>query len=98
MEWDLYLTLKTAGIAVFVFAGGFSVSRALGISRPKAYVLNAVAVLAGFVVSRLWYILQHVYGSEEYQFRQMNSLWAAASAWDDAGAVLYGWILGGTQA
>ncbi len=96
MDWDLYLVLKTAGIVVFVFAGGVAAAKTLNISREKAYLINASAVIVGFVVNRLWYIIQHIYGSEEYAFRSITQLADAWGAWDDAGSVLYGWILGGT--
>ena len=92
MEWDLYLFLKCAGIAVFVFAGGASVSKALGISRSKAYLINSAAVFVALAGSRTWFIVQHYFGSEPYV---VENLW---DAWDNAGSVLYGWILGGTFA
>ena len=92
MEWDLYLILKCAGIAVFVFAGGASVSKALGISRSKAYLINSAAVFAALAGSRIWYMIQHYFGSEPYQ---IESLW---DAWNNAGSVLYGWVIGGTLA
>ncbi len=90
MTWDFYLTLKVGGIAVFVFAGGMAVAKTLGISREKAYFINAVAVFVGFVSSRVWYIVQHYFGSDPYE---MSSL---LKTWDDAGSVLYGWVIGGT--
>ena len=92
MEWDLYLFLKCAGIAVFVFAGGASVSKAFGISRSKAYLIQAAAVFAAFAGSRLWFIIQHYFGSETYQIQGFRD------AWDNAGSVLYGWVIGGTLA
>jgi prolipoprotein diacylglyceryltransferase len=95
MSWDLYLTLKVGGIAVFVFAGGLAVTKNLPLSRAQAYFFNAVAVAAGFTASRLWYILQHLWGREEYEYRSILQI---GEAWDLAGAVLYGWVLGGTLA
>jgi prolipoprotein diacylglyceryltransferase len=96
MTWDLYLILKTGGIAVFVFAGGISVAKALNISRERAYFINASAVIVGFIINRFWYIIQHIFGKEEYAFRSITQFGEAWAAWDDAGSVLYGWILGGT--
>ena len=90
MEWDLYLFLKCAGIAVLVFAGGYSISRAFNISRSKAYLINSAAVFAAFAGSRIWYIVQHYYGSEPYVFTSLRD------AWDNSGSVLYGWVIGGT--
>lgn len=95
MTWDIYLILKVGGIAVFVFAGGIAASRGLGITREKAYLINAVSVVCGYFVNRLWYIIQHVYGSEPYEYRSLANAW---DAWNDAGSVLYGWVLGGTLA
>ena len=92
IDWDLYLVFKIAGIAVFVFAGGLAASRNLGISRSKVYLINSTAVFAGFVTSKFWYILQHYFGREPYEVTDFFD------AWDDAGSVLYGWILGGTLA
>ena len=93
MNWDLYLILKVGGIAVFVFAGGVSAAKRLGISREKGYFINAVAVFVGFIVNRVWYIVQHVYGNDRYEYRSLSQAW---NAWNDAGSVLYGWLLGGT--
>src|SRR5690349_4136326 len=89
MTWDLYLTLKTGGIAVFVFAGGLSVSKNLPVTRAQAWFFNSVAVFAGFALSRIWYIVQHVYGGDPYDYA---GFWPA---WDQAGSVLYGWVIGG---
>ena len=89
MDWDFYLTVKVGGIVVFIFAGGIAAARALKLTRSKAFFINTCAVLAGYFVSTSWYILQHLYGREPYDF--INFL----SAWNGAGAVLYGWIIGG---
>ena len=90
MDWDFYLTVKVGGIAVFIFFGGIAVSKKLGISRAKAFFINALAAYAGYLVSTSWYIIQQVFGSDPYVFGDLFT------AWDEAGAVLYGWILGGT--
>ena len=92
MDWDFYLTVKVGGIAVFIFVGGIAVSRKLGISRAKAFFINAVAVYAGYLLSTSWYIVQHLLGSDAYDFGNIFQ------AWDEAGAVLYGWVIGGTLA
>lgn len=92
MQWDLYLTLKVGGIAVFIFAGGRAVARSLGIRRERAFFINGTAAFAGYLVSTLWYIVQHLFGKEPYEFVD------PVYAWGDAGAVLYGWVLGGTAA
>ena len=92
MTWDLYLFLKCAGIAVFVFVGGALVSRAFRISRSKAYLIQSFAVFAALAGSRLWFIIQHYFGKEAYD---PSSFW---NAWDNSGSVLYGWVLGGTFA
>ncbi len=92
MTWDSYLILKVAGIVVFVFAGGLSASGNLSLSRAKTYFINAVAVLVGFACSRLWYIVQHYFGSEPYKIKDF------LTTWNDSGAVLYGWVIGGTLA
>ncbi len=90
MTWDLYLFLKCAGIAVFVFWGGQVVSRNLGIPCDKAFFINAAAVFAAFAGSRAWYVIQHIYGGDPYE---ITGLW---DAWENAGSVLYGWVIGGT--
>ena len=92
MNWDLYLTLKVGGIAVFIFAGGIAAARALNLTRSKTFFINACAVLAGYFLSTSWYIVQHIFGSEEYEFTNIFQVW------DEAGAVLYGWVIGGTLA
>ena len=92
MTWDAYLILKTAGIAVFVIGGGISAAKVLPLSREKAYLINLLAVLVGYFCNRSWYIVQHLYGSEPYEFK------TAWEAWQDAGSVLYGWVIGGTLA
>ncbi len=95
MTWDAYLILKTAGIAVFVIGGGISAAKVFPITREKAYLINVLAVLAGYVSNRIWYIVQHLYGSEAYEYK---TAWSAWGAWQDAGSVLYGWVIGGTLA
>ena len=89
MDWDPYLLAKTLGIAVFIFAGGVSASRHLSLSLANTFTIKLLTVLSGFVVSRLWFILQHAFGREAYGVRTI------LEAWNDAGSVLYGWILGG---
>ena len=92
MDWDLYLTLKVGGIAVFVFAGGLAVSKTLPVSRARAWFLNSLAVFAGFAASRVWYIIQNAFSNDPDSY---TTIW---ETWDNAGSVLYGWVLGGTFA
>jgi phosphatidylglycerol---prolipoprotein diacylglyceryl transferase len=92
MSWDFYLTVKVGGIAVFIFAGGAAASKALALDRSKTYFINACAAITGYLVSTSWYIIQHLFGSEEYEFLNIFQ------AWDEAGSVLYGWVIGGTLA
>ena len=92
MDWDAYLTLKTMGIAVFVFGGGYTAAKHLGLSRSKAYLINLAAVITGGVFSRVWYIVQHYFGREPYDLPYPPSFFGA---WAHSGAVLYGWVIGG---
>ena len=91
MTWDTYLILKTAGIAVFVFAGSYAASRK-GFSLAKSLVITASATMLGFLFSRFWFILQHALGREPYDPATLSE------AWNDAGSVLYGWVTGGVLA
>ena len=88
MDWDFYLITKVGGIAVFIFGGAAMASKSLKISFGRAVLINALAILAGFCVSRSWYLLQHQFGGEPY--------WGGTfiEYWNEAGSVLYGWILG----
>lgn len=92
MDWDFYLTVKVGGIAVFIFAAGIAASKQLKLTRSKTFFLNACAVSAGYLLSTSWYIIQHLFGSESYEFGNIFD------AWHQAGAVLYGWVIGGTVA
>ena len=85
---DSYLILKIMGVAAFMIIGTRSLL-SLGISLSKALVICAVGVIAAFTTSRVWYIVQHIFGREPY----FSDNWA--TLWDEAGSVLYGWILGG---
>ena len=63
-------------------------------ATPKQPIIGAiasftVAVAHNYVVNRVWYIIQHIYGREEYAFRSLTNAWAA---WDDANR--YDWIIG----
>jgi phosphatidylglycerol---prolipoprotein diacylglyceryl transferase len=88
---DAYLFFKIAGILAFVLGGTHSAKKA-GIPPKKAFFVLFWAVLAGFSASRLWYIVQHTFGSELYAPAD------PLEAWNDAGSILYGWILGGAAA
>ena len=88
MEIDAYLILKVLGISIFIFWGAFCIARA-GFPFFKAFLITSMAALGAFATSRAWYIVQHGFGSEPYSPPDWNA------AWNDAGSVLYGWILGG---
>jgi len=92
MEWDFYLTVKVGGIAVFIFASGIAAAKKLNLSRSKTFFINACAVLAGYLASTSWYIVQHIFGNEPFEYTGFFE------AWSEAGAVLYGWVIGGTLA
>ena len=85
---DSYLILKIMGVMTFMVMGTLSLMR-LGIPLRKALVICAVGVTAAFFTSRVWYIVQHLFGREPYN----TSDWGRV--WEEAGSVLYGWILGG---
>ena len=85
---DSYLILKIMGVVAFMIIGTRSLLR-LGISLSKALIICTVGVIAAFTTSRAWYIVQHIFGREPY----FSNNWA--TLWDEAGSVLYGWILGG---
>lgn len=59
MIWDFYLTTKSLGALVFILAGGISASRALPVSRSRAFLINSSAVAAGYLGSVLWYTIQN---------------------------------------
>ena len=59
MELDFYLLMKLGGIAVLVFCGGQAVSKQLSIRPTRAFVINFLAVAAGYLGSTLWYMIQN---------------------------------------
>jgi len=88
MNWDFYLASKVTGVLVFIFAGGRAASKSFGITYTRAVLINTLAVFIAFCSSRLWFIVQN----------EMGAVLKGASlldTWNDAGSVLYGWILGG---
>ena len=85
---DSYLILKIIGVMTFIVMGTLSLMR-LGIPLRKALVICAVGVIAAFSTSRVWYIIQHIFGSEPYNTGDWGRVW------EEAGSVLYGWIMGG---
>ena len=91
MEIDAYLIFKMAGLAVFILAGSFFAFKK-GFNLTKSLIITACAASLGFIVSRFWFIIQHAFGSDPYSPANF------AEAWDDAGSVLYGWIIGGSIA
>ena len=90
MRWDAYLILKIAGILTFVFAGTLYSHKKQGIPLTKCLIITVLASAAAFAASRLWFITQYALGSEPYTPKDL------LEAWNDAGSVLYGWIIGGT--
>ncbi len=91
MIWDFYLTAKVGGVLVCIFFGGRAVSKALNISMTRGVLINSIAAFAAFLGSRLWYILQNNMGGIVHRV-------PLSQIWDEAGSVLYGWILGATFA
>ena len=91
MIWDFYLTAKVGGVLVCIFFGGRAVSKAFGISATRGALINSLAAFAAFCGSRLWYILQNNAGA-------IANGQALTQSWNEAGSVLYGWILGATLA
>ena len=92
MRWDAYLAFKTAGILTFVFAGAFYAHKKQNLPLMKCLVVTALVAAAGFAASRFWFIAQYALGSEPYDPKDL------LEAWNEAGSVLYGWIIGGTAA
>ena len=88
MEIDAYLLWKITAIFCFVIFGSWSLRR-LGMPFHRALILTSFSVFSGFVLSRVWFIIQNAFGSDPYAPANL------ADAWNDAGSVLYGWILGG---
>jgi prolipoprotein diacylglyceryltransferase len=82
--------MKVGGICVFVFAGGYVASRALSLNRSKTYLINACAVFIGYLCSTTWYLIQNHFGGD------LDPIFPLRETWGMAGAVLYGWTLGGT--
>lgn len=83
---DAYLIFKTIGIITFIVMGGHCLKR-LNISGKKAYKITALATLLGFIGGRIWYLIQHILGRENYDITGWYRVW------DNPGTVLYGWIL-----
>lgn len=88
MELDSYLGLKLAGIAWLAVFGVLGL-RSLGLSLRARVIFLALIILGGFFGSKLWYVIQHLLGREPYPYEDPVEMW------NDAGSVLYGWILGG---